>query len=131
MKEAIRRHILIIDPDRDIGELFARALESRRESRCYLCATEADALELLKDIRIDLVLVDLGMAMAGDFSLLKKIRRAAPDTIIVVDAYLHQKPYLRQARDLGANGCIMKPVKIEQFRKQIDEFYVGALHSSL
>jgi DNA-binding response OmpR family regulator len=130
MKDAIRRNILILDPDRDIGELFARALEARRDARCYLCATEADALEVLKDIRIDLILLDLGMAMAADFGLLRKIRRTAPDTVIVVDAYLHQKTHLRHARDLGATGCITKPVTIEQFRKQIDEFYLAATTTS-
>lgn len=121
MIEACRKNILIFDPDRDVGELIARALEARRDCKCYQAATEEETIDLLKDIRFAMVLIDLGRAMAADFSLLRRIKRIAPETVVIVDAYLHQKDQIRKAMALGAWGHILKPIKVESLRKTIDE----------
>lgn len=123
MTEQSRKNILVLDPDRDIGELFTRALESRRDCKCYLASSEGELFDLLKEISFTLILIDIGLAMAREFSLLKKLRKAAPRAILIVDAYLHQKPHTRQALALGAQGYIIKPIKVESFRQQIDHFH--------
>jgi DNA-binding response OmpR family regulator len=123
MKETMRRNILILDPERDIGELFARALERRRDCKCYLAIKEEEALDLMGDISFDLLLVDIGTVMNADFSFLKKIRRLFPSTTIIIDAYLHQKDLILRGLAAGANGYFIKPIQIDSFRKKIDEFY--------
>jgi DNA-binding NtrC family response regulator len=121
MSETCRKNILIFDPDRDVGELIARALEARRDCKCYQAATEEETVDLLRDIPFGMLLVDLGKAMAADFALLKRIKRIAPETIVIVGTYLHQKDQLQKAMALGACGHIMKPIKVESLRKKIDE----------
>jgi DNA-binding NarL/FixJ family response regulator len=125
MNETCRKNILIFDPDRDVGELIARALEARRDCKCYQTATEEETVDLLKDIPFGMLLLDLGKAMAADFSLLKRIKRIAPETIVIVDAYLHQKEHVQKAMALGACGHIMKPIKVESLRKKIDELFLA------
>jgi DNA-binding NarL/FixJ family response regulator len=120
-----RRNILILDPERDVGELFARALEARKDCKCYLTSREKEALALLKDVEFDLLLVDMASVMAGDFCLLKKIKRDTPDVVIVVDGYLHQRDQIHKALEHGARGYIIKPIKVDEFRKAIDAFYDG------
>lgn len=121
MNETNRKNILIFDPDRDVGELIARALEARRDCKCYQTATEEETVDLLRDIPFGLVLIDLGRAMAADFSLLRRIRRVAPEALVIVDAYVHQKDLVQRAVALGASGHILKPIKVESLRKKIDE----------
>jgi DNA-binding response OmpR family regulator len=123
MSELVRKNILVLEPERDIGELFARALESRRDCKCYLASSEGELFDLLNELSFTLILIDIGLAMAGEFSLLKKLRKAVPETVLIVDAYLHQKPFTRQALDLGAQGYVIKPIKVESFRKEIDHFH--------
>ncbi len=123
MSEMNRRNILIVEADRDMSELFARAIAGRRDCKCYQAAGEEEALDLMQDIPFALALVDLGIAMEGDFRFLKKIRRLFPETIINVNAYLHQKEHLDKAFGLGAHGHIFKPIKVESFRKKIEEFF--------
>ncbi|MCE5243924.1 MAG: response regulator [Syntrophobacteraceae bacterium] len=123
MNEVNRRCVLIVEPERDVGELFARALESRRDCKCYIAVKEDDAIELLKDIPFDLILSDMTTTMAKDYSLLKKIKRFFPDITLVVDGYLHQKPQINRALELGAHAYLIKPIKVELFRKKIEEFY--------
>ncbi len=121
MNATARKNILILDPERDVGELFTRALESRKNCKCYFASGEDEAIDLLKDIPFGVMLVDMGAAMAGDFSLLKRLRRLSPDALIIVSAYLHQKQSVNRAMTLGASGYIIKPIKVELLRQKIDE----------
>jgi len=123
MKETMRKNILILDPNRDISELFARALERRRDCKCYLACREGEAIDLMGDISFDLLLADIGTLMASDFSLLKKIKRMFPTITIIIDAYLHQKDLVTRALALGASGYFIKPIQIDSFRRKMDEFY--------
>jgi DNA-binding NtrC family response regulator len=118
-----RRNVLIVDTERDEGELFARALEARRNCKCYLTGKDKEATTLLKDVPFDLLLVDASIAMAGDFSLLKRIRRDYPQLVTIVVAYFHQKELVHRALEQGASGHIVKPIKVDDFRKKIDGFF--------
>jgi len=124
-KENARSNILIVDPDRDTGELFARSLETYRDCKCYLASSETEAMSLLKDIRFELVLADLGLLMAADFSLLKRIRKTFSHVPVIVDGYEHQRSQLAVALAQGAVGTIIKPIKVDVFRRQIDAFRVS------
>jgi DNA-binding NtrC family response regulator len=117
-----RRNVLIVDTERDEGELFARALEARRNCKCYLTGKDKEATTLLKDVPFDLLLVDASIAMAGDFSLLKRVRRDYPQLVMIVVAYFHQKDLIHKALEQGASGHIIKPIKVDDFRKKIDGF---------
>ena len=118
-----RKNILILDPERDVGELFARALEARKDCKCYLTSKDKEATTLMKDVPFDLLLVDASIAMAGDFSLLKRVRRDYPQLVMIVVAYYHQKELVHRALEQGASGHIIKPIKVDDFRKKIDGFF--------
>jgi response regulator of citrate/malate metabolism len=124
MSEMARKNILILEADRDVSELFARALEARRDCKCYLAEGEEEAFDLMQDISFELALLDLGIAMDGDFRLLKKIKRMFPEVTIIIAAYLHQKETLNKALSLGAHGHVCKPIKLESFRKKIEQFFL-------
>jgi response regulator of citrate/malate metabolism len=125
MAEINRKNVLIVEVDRDVSELFARALEVRRDCKCYLAASEEEAADLMRDIPFDLVLVDFGIAMDGDFRFLKRIGRMFPEIIVVIDAYLHQKEHLSRALVLGAKDYLFKPIKLDSFRKKIEQFFLS------
>jgi two-component system CitB family response regulator len=127
MSETNRKNILILDPERDVSDLFARALEANRGFKCYMASTEEDALDLLRDISFGLLLLDMNIASAGGFGLLKRIKRLFPGIVIIIDAYLHQKDRISEALALGASGFIFKPIKIDSFREKIDQFCRVAL----
>lgn len=126
MNAVHRKNILIFDPERDTGELFARALESRRNCRCYLANSIGDTLDLLAGMPIDLIILDLKSAMADDYQLLRKIRGISPQTILIVVGYLHQKEQILKAVSLGARGHIIKPIQIDAFRRKIEEYTLDA-----
>jgi response regulator of citrate/malate metabolism len=124
MSDINRKNVLIVEIDRDMSELFTRAIEVRRDCKCYLAASEEEAADLMRDIPFDLALVDFGIAMDGDFRFLRKIKRMFPEIVVVIDAYLHQKEYLGKALLLGAQGYLFKPIKLDTFRKKIEQFFL-------
>lgn len=117
-----RKKILILDSDRDVAELFARALETGGKFKCYLAFSEDEALNVLRDIGFDLLLVDLETAWRNEFAMFRKVKRLAPEILIVLDGYVHQKMPLTRAVSLGADGYLIKPIKIDSLRKKIEEF---------
>ena len=119
MSDINRKNVLIVEVDRDVSELFARAIEVRRDSKCYLAASEEEAADLMRDIPFDLALVDFGIAMDGNFRFLRKIKRMFPEIIVVIDAHPHQKEHLGKALALGARGYLFKPIKLDTFRYRI------------
>ena len=123
MDGSIRKNILILEPEHDTAMLFARALESRKDCKCYFAADEAEAVALIKDIPFRILLLDMSAVMSNDFALLKRIRRMAPAGLIVPTAHLHQKNAVDRALALGAGGHVFKPIKLESFRKKMEEFY--------
>ena len=130
MNAGSRKNILIFDSERDTGEFFARALESRRNCRCYLASSVEEALDLLRGIPFALMILDLKSAMADDFHLLKQIRKTSPETIIIVDGYLHQKDQILKTLSLGAHGHIIKPIQLDAFRKKIEEYTLDPTSSA-
>ncbi len=116
-----RKNILILEPDRDVSELLARAIEIRRDCKCFLAGSEEEALDLMQDIPFVLALIDLGIAMEGEFRLLEKMKRRSPNLVVVVNAFLHQKDYLERALAMGASSHLFKPIKLDSFRKRMEE----------
>lgn len=114
-----RLHILIVDPERDVCELFARVLEAGNRCKCYLAMKEDEASALIGDIPFDLVFLDISIVVAGGFHLIKKVRRLQPNAHIVVDGYLHQREDGKAALEHGAHSFILKPINVRQFREKI------------
>lgn len=117
-----RENILILDPEQDICELCSRALETQRDCKCHLALKEEEALSLLQGIPFDLLLIDMDTAMPDDFLFLKRIRRLFPRLAIVIAAYLYQKESIPGALSAGAVGHLIKPIKVDAFRKKMAEF---------
>jgi DNA-binding NtrC family response regulator len=118
-----RRNVLIVEPERDEGELFARALEARRNYKCYVTGKEKEATTLLRDVPIDLMLLDVTMATTQECTLLKRIKRDHPHLLIILVATYYQRDLLHRAREHEIQGYITKPIKIDEFRNHIEVFF--------
>lgn len=129
-REKSRSNMLILETDRDTGELFARALETHRGCKCYMASDEAEAMSLLKDIPFHLLIADLEMLMATDFSLLKRIKKSFPEMMVLAAGYIHQKVQMSLALSHGADGSITKPIQVNLFRRQIDAFCFPEMSST-
>ena len=70
--------ILVVDDDRDARELIRRIL-GERGARVVVAASAAEAFELVRNSRPNLLLSDIGMPEEDGYDLIRKIRALPPD----------------------------------------------------
>jgi len=127
MVEKSRKNILILDPERDTAELFARALESHSEGyKCYWVNTPQQARSLLSEIAFSFFLADASVLQQDHFLLLDHVQEMVCGTVVIVDAYINERSSIRKAMEMGAMGYFIKPIMVSSLRKLIDDFSVSA-----
>ncbi|MFZ0931133.1 MAG: response regulator [Syntrophobacteraceae bacterium] len=127
MVEKSRKNILILDPERDTAELFARALESHCDGyKCFWVNDSQQARSLFSEIAFSFLLADISMLQQDHFLILDSIQKAACRPVVIVDAYLMDSNNVKKALEMGAAGYFIKPVTVSSLRKLIDDFSVSA-----
>lgn len=117
----MNQHVLIVDDERLIRELLARAL-AERGHQLELCADGKEALAAIAARPPDLVLLDLMMPHMDGFDVLEKLR-ADPRTeglqIIVLTARASQE-VLQEALNAGADDYISKPFHLGEVVARVE-----------
>ena len=104
-----RGRILVVDDD----ESLRRVMQVQLEDLGYDVATAADGDSALRSLRLsvrELVISDLKMPGMSGIDLLKKVRAAYPETIVVVVTAFGTVESAVEAMKLGAYDYITKPV---------------------
>jgi PleD family two-component response regulator len=93
----------------------------------YTCASPLQALELVKGMEVDLILLDLGMPEINGFEFLQHLRQGLSKQnipVIVVSGNSAEK-YINTAKNLGADDFVAKPpdpeILIREIKYQIEK----------
>lgn len=113
--------VLVVDDDPSVLATYRRLL--RRAG--YTAVTEGDPLKVLDTPddgeRVDLLLLDYKMPGMDGLSLLAELRRRACQArCILVSAFLNDE-VRNQARHLGVDRVLEKPVDVGLLRRAIDD----------
>ncbi len=85
----------------------------------HVCSNGIEALELLKNNKIDLLITDINMPLMNGIELIEEISKQNYDVQkIILSAYSNQE-YIFKAILLGIDGFILKPLNHEQFLNTI------------
>src|SRR5262249_33512623 len=113
-------HVLVVDDDPKLPELLSDLLQDSHINLLF-AANRDDAMRVLKDSHIDLVLLDIGLPGADGFSILKEIR-GAPETqsipVIMLTAWNSTEDKIR-GFELGANDYLTKPFETPELRARV------------
>lgn len=101
------RKILLIDDEEDMRHLTQMYLENSGYD-CYQASGGKEAYQLLKDIKMDLILLDIMMPDEDGFQVCKKIRETYDIPIIFLSAKGEEWDKVR-ALQLGGDDYIVKP----------------------
>jgi DNA-binding NtrC family response regulator len=115
-------HLMIVEDDGEMRDLLRKVLE--KEGYCVSVAADGhEALVLIPQAAIDLVVTDMLMPDDGGLELLQIIRETHPSLpVIIITAFGDWGSYSR-ALELGAAAFISKPLKMAEL--------VGAIHTAL
>nr|WP_315490305.1 response regulator [uncultured Rhodoferax sp.] len=120
--------LLVVDDSKSSRKVnLALLRELVGDSAQYLEASGGqEALDLLAERSVDLVLLDLTMPVVSGFDVLAELqRRAFKAPVVVVSADI-QKLAQERVAALGAAGFIAKPIQMDALRAALTQ--VGVLH---
>lgn len=112
--------ILYIDDDYTI--LFSAKMSL--ESICDITTQQSprQAVELLKNDKFDIILLDISMPEWDGLEVLKVLRKDYPDLpVLMVSGWTSGDARLQQAKELGASGFVSKPFNRNAIKETIDE----------
>ena len=110
--------ILLVDDDPHFLHVLARILKTE-DLQVYCAAGVGEAMRILNDQPVDVVISDMRMPECDGVNLVRKIRATENKVpIIILTAYDEVDNYL-EALNAGANEYLHKPVEIEELLQTI------------
>lgn len=107
MNKEIR--ILIVDDHPIVREGVRQLLGTQPDFKVVGEAGDGiEALERARELRPDVVLLDIAMPRMGGLEAVRLIREAAPATRVVVLSMFENETYAHQALEAGAHGYVLK-----------------------
>jgi CheY-like chemotaxis protein len=112
---AAPRLVLVIDNDEDVTRILSYVFESQGH-QVITAHGGAEAIELARRHRPDMVTLDLNMPDLDGFEVLRTLR-SAEETRSTPVICISVRPDLRRALTLGADFCMEKPLDIDRLRE--------------
>src|ERR1700761_8721353 len=111
--------VLIVD-DEDSTRSLCQDVVSDAGLRTRTASTTEQALEILDQSPVDIVITDLRVPHIGGLALLKKIRESYPQTSVMVLTQYGTIESAVEATKMGAADYITKPFHIPELRSKLD-----------
>ena len=121
----MQRHIWVIDDD----EVFCAMLKRVLEEEDYRVTTFTDiqmAERKMRQLRPELVFLDLKMPGGGGMQFLKQFRKKFPDTPVYILTGHGDLQSAREALKYGATEFVGKPIELKKLKSMVKEALVAA-----
>jgi signal transduction histidine kinase len=116
--EGEQHSILVVDDDLLIRELVAKVLS---DYRVLQADNGQDALGILMQEKVDVVLTDVMMPSMNGLDLLKSVKEESPDQAVVVMTGYADKEVILRALRADADDFINKPINLLQLKTTINK----------
>lgn len=109
------RTILVVDDHRSFAEMLSAALETVDGLTCLATAgTAADGIALAGRLRPSIVIMDIQMPGQDGLVATRRIREAAPDTLIAIVTAHRDPQWISRAAQAGASAFIPKNGSLQE-----------------
>ena len=110
--EAPARTLLVAEDDRATLSLYRAGLKGLQGFRILSAQNGQEALELLRQEPVHVLITDLDMPVLDGFNLITKVSRLYPQIPIIVMTGLDESQHLNTPLDLGAVRILSKPPRL-------------------
>src|SRR5579864_3646486 len=111
--------VLIVDDEISTRNL-CRDVASEAGLLVHASGTTEQALEILDQYPIDIVVTDLQVPQIGGLELIKRIRANNPETAVIVLTQYGTIQTAIEATKLGAIDYVTKPFHVQELRTKLD-----------
>ena len=116
----MKQHILVVDDEEQIRELLETYLR-RRGYEVSSVESSADALGLLGQKQVDLVVLDIGLADEDGLKVLSKLKAHHPGTrVVMLTGMGFVEDLLEEAHRKGADGYVSKVLPLDELALAIE-----------
>lgn len=125
--------ILIADDEDAVRKMVRALLESRADFQvCGEAANGAAAIDKVRELRPDLVILDISMPGVDGFEAARIIRKFFPKVRILIFSVHNATQLMKDAQDIGVSGFVEKSESGQVLLKAIDTVmadrrYFGAM----
>jgi DNA-binding response OmpR family regulator len=116
-----QKHILLVNDDAALRTTLATALEAGGAFRVVEASTAADAMAmaLSRDLRFDVILLDLAVPGADGCELCAGLRRSgARVPIVMLSTAVNEQDVVR-GLDSGANDYVLRPFRVAELTARL------------
>ena len=114
-------HVLIVDPDDTYQEIMRDLLSPRMN--VHFATNGQEALDICWDTDIDLMITEIELPDESTHSLIEKVKRKMPNTLVVVITNQATVENAISALRFGAIDFLKKPFSLEDIALLVEKFY--------
>ncbi len=111
-------HVLLVEDDDDSRELMAEVLAVAGWA-VHPVATGADAVRVLAERPVDVLVTDLGMPGMGGLEIARAAKAVAPAVRVVVVTGWAERDDVQRARGREVDAVLLKPVDPESLAEAV------------
>ena len=104
-----RAKILVVEDEVETGRIITSCL-CRKGYNAFSIATAKGAVELVKKEHPDIALLDIRLGDGSGLDILKQIKEFDKNIKVVMVSALEDEDTIMQAKSLGADGYVSKPI---------------------
>jgi len=122
---------LLVDDHTLFRQGVRRLLESESDFEIVGESPDAgDAVDKARDLRPDVVLMDIGMPGLSSFEATRHIKKNRPETKVLYLTMYEDEDYLLQCLEVGAAGYVLKDTPAPQLVSAVRDVYRGGKYLS-
>jgi len=118
-REVTPMNVLIVDDELSIRETCA-AVATHAGMRATAVATAEEALEVLEQSAIDILLTDLKLPGTSGLELIRRVHDTHPQVVVVVLTQYGTIDSAVEVTRMGAADYVTKPFRIEELRSRLE-----------
>ncbi|SFK61953.1 two-component system, chemotaxis family, response regulator CheY [Lachnospiraceae bacterium KH1T2] len=104
------KNVLVVDDSNFMRTIITDILNANGYHLAGLAKDGQDVLRMYRELKPDLVIMDLTMQNVGGIDGLKMLKAEFPEAKVVVCSALEQREYFVKAIECGADDFITKPI---------------------
>ena len=118
-----QKHVLIIDDDITALDITAFLFEKKGYD-VKRCADGLKAIDYVKEVKPDLILIDLLMPEINGVETVKRIRAMGITSVPIIAFTAVDDPELHEeAREAGCDDVLTKPLRPQKLLKSIEQHF--------
>ena len=112
--------LLFVEDEEDLLEIISDTF-IKLEANFRVAKNGKEALEVLANNKIDILVTDINMPVMNGLDLIKNVKENYPNMPIIVMTAHTEAEYIQKAKDLGVEEYLIKPFDFIKFIELVTE----------